>query len=336
MTSPRWNDAMLDAMRLIGDSPADAAIESIFARGQHKAAQAFMTHRMTNAAPTPSSLPPVLRSFVEKTAAEPLPDPSRIEAAQSLFVDHGPEILITLGCYALPDAYAARKGVKVLHRTAYLANRPNRRLFRTMQMVVDVMEPGGLGPRGQGIRTVQKVRLMHAAVRHQLRHDTTTEWDHLSFGVPINQEDLAGTLLTFSFLAIDGLRKLGANISSEAAEAYFHAWCAVGNLLGVLPEMIPDNLEEAAELKEIISRRQFAPSDEGRQMTRALIDMLEKNSPPLLEGIPTGLMRLFIQEEVADYLGIPDSELEKHLARIVVNLAKFIDRDLENSHPEHH
>jgi len=332
MTSSRWNDAMLDAMRSVGDPPADAAIEAIFAHGQEKAAQAFMTHRLTNAAPTPSSLPPALRAFINETTAEPLPNTSRIEAAQTLFVDHGPEILITLGCYALPDAYAARKGVKVLHRTAYLAKRPNRRLFRTMQMVVDVMEPGGLGSSGQGIRTVQKVRLMHAAVRHHLRHDTTSQWDHLSFGVPINQEDLAGTLLTFSFLAIDGLRKLGANITSEAADAYFDAWCEVGKLMGVLPEMIPNNLEEAAELKEIISRRQFAPSDEGREMTQALIDMLEKNSPPLLEGIPTGLMRLFIQKEVADYLGIPDSELEKHLARIVVNFAKFIDRDLEASH----
>ena len=79
---------------------------------------------MTNAAPVPSSLPPALRDFIEETAAQPLPDPSLIEEAQGLFVDHGPEILITLGCYALPDAYAARKGVKVLHQTAYLANRP--------------------------------------------------------------------------------------------------------------------------------------------------------------------------------------------------------------------
>ncbi len=319
-------------MRLRGDVPADAAIEAIFSAGHVRAVQSFMTHLMTNAEALPSSLPAELRDFVERTATESLPDPSVIDAAQSLFVDHGPEILTTLGCYALPDAYAARKGVKVLHQTAYLAKRPNRRLFRTMQMVIDVMEPGGLGPNGRGIRTIQKVRLMHAAIRYQLRHDPKTKWDERSFGVPINQEDLAGTLLTFSFLAIDGLRKLGANISSEAAEAYFTVWCAVGKFLGVLPEMIPDNLAEAAELKETISRRHFAPSDEGREMTRALIDMLEKNSPPLLTGIPTGLMRLFIEKEIADYLGIPDSELEKHLARIVVNFAKFVDRDLENSH----
>jgi len=204
MTSPRWNDAMLDAMRLVGDAPADAAIEAIFASGQEKAAQAFMTHRMTNAAPTPSSLPPALRVFLDETAAEPLPDASRIEAAQNLFVDHGPEILITLGCYALPDAYAARKGVKVLHQTAYLANRPNRRLFRTMQMVVDVMAPGGLGPRGRGIRTVQKVRLMHAAVRRQLRHETTTKWDHAFFG---HSDQSGGSCRHAADLFIPGYRR---------------------------------------------------------------------------------------------------------------------------------
>jgi hypothetical protein len=71
MTSSRWNDAMLDVMRLVGDPPADAAIEAIFASGQENAAQAFMTRRMTNAAPAPSSLPSALRVFLEETLAEP-------------------------------------------------------------------------------------------------------------------------------------------------------------------------------------------------------------------------------------------------------------------------
>jgi hypothetical protein len=331
MTSLRWNDAMLDGMRQIGDPPADAAIAAIFAAGQEKAAQAFMTELAANNAPLPSSLPAGLREFIEKSAAQALPDSSAIEAAQNLFVDHGPEILTTLGCYALPSAYAAAKGVKVLHQTAYLAKRPNRRLFRTMQMVVDVMEPGGLGPEGHGIRTIQKVRLIHAAIRHELLHDKANQWD-ASFGVPINQEDLAGTLLTFSFLAVDGLRKLGANISIEAAQAYLDAWCGIGSLLGVVPEMIPHNLEDGASLRDQIRRRQFVPSNEGREMTRALIEMLQKNSPPLLEGIPTGLMRLFMEREIADYLGIPESRLHEYLAQVLVEFAKFVDRDLEASH----
>jgi len=32
-----------------------------------------------------------------------------------------------------------------------------------------------------------------------------------------------------------------------------------------------------------------------------------------LEGIPTGLTRLFIEEEIADYLGIPDRDAGKNI-----------------------
>jgi hypothetical protein len=334
MTSARWNDSMLDTMRLMGDAPADAVIKALFESGQTEATQAFLELALLtdNDAPIPSSMPPALRDFLETTATIPLPDPSRIEAAQNLFADHGPEILTTLGCYALPDAYAARKGVKVLHRTAYLTKRPTQRLFRTMQMLVDVMGPGGLGPHGRGIRTAQKVRLFHATIRYQIQNDPIDKWDYASYGIPINQEDLAGTLLTFSYLAIDGLRKLGANISIDAAGAFFDAWCAVGRIMGVLPELLPDNLEQAGQLKDIIRRRQFGPSDEGREMTKALVATLEEISPLGLKGVPVGLMRLFIEAEVAEYLGIPQSEFDKHLAGAMVHFAKFVDRDLEDFH----
>jgi hypothetical protein len=59
--------------------------------------------------------------------------------------------------------------------------------------------------------------------------------------------------------------------------------------------------------------------------------MLEKNSPPMMEGIPTGLMRLFLEAEIADYLGIPDSRLKKLMAELVVSFAKYVDRDLQDS-----
>jgi uncharacterized protein (DUF2236 family) len=139
-------------------------------------------------------------------------------------------------------------------------------------------------------------------------------------------------LLTFSFLVIEGLRKLGANISSEAAQAYFETWCAVGRLLGVHPEMLPESWDSGAKLRTLIEARQFAPSEEGREMTRALIEMMQRNSPPLLEGIPVGLMRLFMESKIADYLGIPDSSLQQDLAGIIVGLAKLIDFDLKESH----
>jgi hypothetical protein len=95
--------------------------------------------------------------------------------------------------------------------------------------------------------------------------------------------------------------------------------------------MIPNDLETAAELRDLICTRQFAPSDEGREMTGALVEMLRQNSPPLLEGVPAGLMRLFMQREVADYLGIPNSELDKDLAGMAVHFGRFVDSDLQDS-----
>jgi len=56
----------------------------------------------------------------------------------------------------------------VLFETGELYQRPNRRVFETLQMVVDVMSPGGLAAEGRGSLTALKVRLMHAAVRKLL------------------------------------------------------------------------------------------------------------------------------------------------------------------------
>src|SRR6187549_451702 len=125
-----------------------------------------------------------------------------------------------LCCYSLPSSYAARKGVQVLHRTAYLAKRPNRRLFETAQFIVDVLSPGGLGPLGHGQRTAQKVRLMHAAIRHLILHDPNTRWPADDLGVPINQEDLLGTLMTFTWLILDGLSRLGVRLTPQEQQAY--------------------------------------------------------------------------------------------------------------------
>ena len=35
--------------------------------------------------------------------------------------------------------------------------------------VLHVMAPGGLEPEGQGIKAIQKVRLMHSAIRHLVK-----------------------------------------------------------------------------------------------------------------------------------------------------------------------
>jgi hypothetical protein len=252
---------------------------------------------------------------VDATAGETL------VKGQELFAEHGAVMLLCLGCYSLPASYGAAKGVVVLHRTAYLERRPAKRLFETTQMVIDVMTPGGLGPGGRGVRTVQKVRLMHAMIRYFLQNDKTRPWP-AELGVPINQEDLAGTLTAFVWGTLDGLARLGVTPPAEAQGDYLAAWRCVGRLMGIEPALLPQNMAQATALRERIEARQVAPSVEGRELTQALLEMMATNSDfPPLKHVPAVLMRHFLPERVAEFLGVP-----KYSGELVVEALELMER----------
>jgi hypothetical protein len=234
-------DAILDAARLRGDALADATVAEVFKAGD-TAAVAKLVSQLMRDDQQPGNLPAPVLDYLAKSTAILGRAPNAGSAGEQVFSEHGPEIMMLLCCYSLPSSYAAKKGVQVLHRTAYLAKRPNRRLFETAQFIVDVLSPGGLGPGGRGVRTAQKVRLMHAAIRHLILADTSAPWPVESLGVPINQEDLLGTLMTFTWLIIDGLTKLGVKLTPVEQQSYLAAWLVVGELMGVEPGLMPRNV----------------------------------------------------------------------------------------------
>lgn len=312
----RWSDAWLDSMRELGDPPADRVIAALFRDREVETARRLLRVLVQNDVPPPEGLPREVLEYLKATDMTGL-DTDAIDEGQELFAEHGPLILMCLCHYSLPAAYAAAKGVEVLHRTAYLEKRPAKRLFETTQMVIDVMSPGGLEPRGRGVRTLQKVRLMHAMVRHLVRNDPAHPWDP-KLGVPINQEDLAGTLMTFSWLTLDGLAKLGIEPSEKAKQEYLALWRAVGRLMGVVEELLPATLSEAQALTERIQGRQIAPSEAGRLLTGALLEMVaQAGDVKGLKQISGALMRHFLPDDVADFLGVPRHALDALLAEVI-------------------
>jgi len=326
----RWSDGLLDSMRAQGDPVADKAVAAVFSRGQVEAVHHLMNTLVANDQPPPKALPPELRDYLARTKISP-PNLPRVQLGERLFADHGPEIIVILACYSLPQDYAARRGVKVLYETGYLLERPNRRVFETAQMIIDVMKPGGLGPHGDGIRAAQKVRLMHAAVRHLILHNQARPWDSDLLGVPINQEDLAGTLMSFAYIVVDGLRRLGVTVAPEAAEAYLDAWRAVGRIMGIRKELLPADMREAQALTETIIGRQVDESAEGRRMAGALLEMLESNAPPLFKGFPAAMMRHFLPAKTADQLGVPRHRLDERIIDVATRLGGALDDVVEHS-----
>lgn len=331
-------DALLDAARLRGDAIADATVAAVFQDGD-TAAVASLLGRLMRDDQRPEDLPPPVAAYLAQTSAlavEIVGERGEAAAAgQRVFAEHGPEIMMLLCCSSLPSSYAAKKGVQVLHRTAYLAKRPNRRLFETAQFVVDVLTPGGLGRDGKGVRTSQKVRLMHAAIRHLIRVDANHPWSIDDLGVPINQEDLLGTLMTFTSLILDGLAQLGVRLTAEEQQGYLETWLIVGRLIGVEPGLMPHSVDEARATTALIERRQVAESPQGREMMAALLGMMQQNVPKLFQSMPGCMIREFLPGNVATFLGVPSHPLEEEMMRLgndaLVPLQRFMTREAKRS-----
>jgi len=326
MSSSRWNDGLLDEMRRQGDPLADTVISKLSDSGQLSAVWELMVCVTENDVRVPANLPRTVEEYLNVTSPQATADALRIEEGEELFERHGPEILLILACYSLPMAYAAHNGVQVLWKTKALRESPTRRLFETAQMVVDVMRERGLAAGEVGVRSAQAVRLMHAKIRHEIRHDEDHPWDEEKLGVPINQEDLAGTLMSFSSIVLDGLKKLGIDIDPAIQEAYLAAWRAVGGLLGIQESLLPGDMNEARELTRIICSRQHGASDEGRRMTAPLLHALERNTPLGFGGFPAAYMRWFLPGQVADWLHVPNYKLESLALTVFIPATRVLDR----------
>ena len=307
-THTQWSDALLDAQRQVGDPPADAVVDALFAGGATVAyaANVLLRDLVDNDDIPDAALPAQVRDYFLADRLPPWADHDAIDLAGRLFHREAPRLVLLLHTAALPYCYAARRGVQVLARTDRIGSDTQRRILETAQFVLDVLAPGGLRRDpdrfGAGVRSAQKVRLMHAAIRRFLRLDPT--WDP-EWGVPINQEDLAGTLLSFSALSLRGLQGLGVDLSDDEIAAYLHAWNVVGALLGVDPALMAPDYPAALRLTDAIARRHHESCPEGQAMTRALLRYMEYNLPgTALDGLPALLLHECAGPRVAALLGV--------------------------------
>jgi hypothetical protein len=233
-------------------------------------------------------------------------------------------ITLLLSTSGLVSCYAAKKGAKVLTFTYRMEQTPYHRIAETGQYILLAFAPDGLTEGGRGLMATLKVRLVHATVRHLIQR--TGKWDRNANGVPINQEDLLGTLIVFSYGVLWGLERLGVSMTLQEQEDYLYAWQIIGELLGIDPRVIPTNIAEAQTCGEKIAERQHGYSPEGVALTKALLEMHNDLIPgELMDGVVPALIRRTVGEEMADYLQIPKSSWEIAVQHIPVG-GKLLDQ----------
>ncbi|HTJ82686.1 MAG TPA: oxygenase MpaB family protein [Polyangiaceae bacterium] len=292
----------LDAARQVGDPPADALAQSL---GRDAwVVNAALRHLHDNGAPLPDATPRSVRDFFETHVAIPSwADARRIRRAQQFASRHLFHVTVSLFCASLPISYAAERGARVLVATGRMqGDELDKRVNETAQFILDIVAEDGFGPRGSAVRAIQKVRLVHAAVRTHLQARGFDDSE-----VAINQEDQLGTLFSFSALVIRSLRKLGVQITDTEADDYHHLWHVVGAMLGIREDLLPPTYFAAHELGDRISARQLRGSEHGRLLMKTLLAGMEAHVPHL-RAAPRHLVRHLIGDRLADELGVPGAD----------------------------
>jgi len=155
---------------------------------------------------------------------------------------------------------------------------------------------------GRGVLAARKVRFYHGFMRRLLMNPTPRDdappWDVQKLGVPINQEDLAFTLLTFGYLMPKMLVRYGLALTRTEREAFLHRWRVVGDLMGIQDSLMTDNWEHAEAIYQAILAKEAGPSPEGQALMATLLGFLEE----LLPG-RFGLNRWLPVHFITDALG---------------------------------
>jgi len=337
MARAQWTDDSLTHQRQIGDPKGDEVIRTVFARQDVRALDGFMAELVANDE-IPPRLPPEIQAFLEDTSVlPPWADLERIRAAARLFNIYGLVSLASLVCASLPECYTMRIGVRILDLTNQLGAHTNRRLHQTAAMVLAVMGPHGFEPDGRGIRQTQKVRLIHAAIRYRILSALGVEgvpaaaaaevpvlipgavrsvndviasrkfdWQIARDGWPINQEDMAFTLLTFGHVIPLAMRRFGVKLTNDDYEAFLHSWNVSGYILGLNEELMAHTLEDAEDLFARIKARQAGRSAAGVRLTDSLLKVVENNllRIRILRPLAPVLVRMLVGDQTASMLGI--------------------------------
>lgn len=296
-----------------GDPLADDAVQALQAMGRGRGLRMF--RETVERGGDPAGLPGAARRLLDVSRTLPdWVDRDKMRLGARTYQRLGVSSSLILSSFSLMNGYRSSAGVKPLVWTGQLDRMAPRRLAETGRFVVETIQEDGLLPGHAGWKITLHVRLMHAMVRQALRR--SPEWRAADWGMPINQADMAGTVIEFSSLMLRGARQIGFQFTREEADAVMHLWCVSGWLSGVDPALLEHLSDErrAWHIAEMIDQIQPPADDDSVALAQALrgifgafaLSPFDRWMAPLLQRYHDGLVWTFNAPEVASALEIPN------------------------------
>ena len=216
--------------------------------------------------------PPVLAQFFRSVERiPPWVDWEQLALGGQVLIRSGGLSFMALAFGGLVDSYGSPAGNKPLMHTEQLVKLASKRLSETGRFMLHVCLPRGLARGSEGYELSIRTRVLHANVRRMLLRSDW--WDLDSWGMPINQLDMAGTNTQFSLSLMHSMRKLGVVISKQEEDAVLSLWRYAGLLMGVNRELIVSNTYEGNRLNDIIMSINGLPDEDSHELIDALLSV---------------------------------------------------------------
>jgi len=304
LNDPKWLAAK--------DDLADYAVVEILKHGgRDPIASLSLALQLLSNQPPELPWPEGLRDFVNQVPAPRDADQVRINSAQQWFSTWSMLAQATLFCASLPETYCLPATAQMLIISGQLVHHTTRRIKMTGQMLLSVMYPGGITEDSFALKALRRTRLMHAAVRAMLMtepKEALRRWSS-EFGEPINQLAMVYTLMTFSHVVLRSVELLGIVPDRQKCEDYIYTWNIAGRVLGVHPDILPENRVES----ELVFDRIKAVHARALPGTPALTQALQESwvrqfnakHLPLAVPIMHSLFQTLLTPATRQLLGIP-------------------------------
>lgn len=300
-----YTPASLHAMDLVGDELADRTVATLFERGEMAKFNNLMRWFNTSGQDLPEGLPEAARAYLNDTRLPPdWVDWELMEKGRLFLADNDVHISSALAFFAMPIVCALPPVARLMSTTHGLEY-PSRRMAATGQLVVYLTQPNAFEPGGRFIPAAQKVRLLHAAIRHHLVREGL--WDEAPL-MPVSQQHLIGGQIAFAVGGADALYRLGIHMTEEGVDAFYYAWRVVGAMLGVDQAVSPPDMASGRAFWDQYLLRNLGPSPEGAELMRHLIELYQAGVPgTLLDPLVPAMTRYLVGDTIADWLEIPRS-----------------------------
>ncbi|EGD56235.1 oxygenase MpaB family protein [Gordonia neofelifaecis] len=295
-----------------GDPLMDAVVADLAGSGM-AAGRAAFERAVENGIDSLEDPPAALRELFGVVEATPdWVDPARLRLAAQVMQSGGEDGLYIARDVALLGGYLFSGFNQTLLRTGALEKGSNTRFAETTRWALDVISEGGLAIGGAGYRSTLRVRFIHSLVRRHVA--ALPDWDSGVWGLPINQTDMAATLVGALVAPSVGVAGLGIVNSPREYEAIAHLTRYVGWLMGVDDDYLPTSFADAIRILNHTSAALAVPDDSSKLLAAPMADDPKHWQYPVLPGVRRsiarsqhlGIARAFLGRTSMRRLGLTD------------------------------